>query len=67
MARTRSVFPAVICDLSPAHDGRRDPDDLIGKDCYDCTRKAMREVRKVDPDTGVESAPRTVKDRRRSV
>jgi len=56
MARTRSVFlglvilanvligcVTVVCD----------PDDpQLGKDCYECTRKATVEVRQVHPDTG---------------
>ena len=30
-----------------------DPDDpKLGKDCYECTRKATLETRQVDPDTG---------------
>jgi hypothetical protein len=30
-----------------------DPDDpKLGKDCYECTRKATLEAKQVDPDTG---------------
>jgi len=30
-----------------------DPDDpKLGKDCYECTRKATVEAKQVDPDTG---------------
>jgi hypothetical protein len=36
-----------------------DPDDpKFGKDCYECTRKATLEVRKVDQGTGSQTSTR---------
>jgi hypothetical protein len=56
MARTRSVFLGLVI-LANLLTGcvtiTCDPDDpKFGKDCYECTRKATLEARKVDPDKG---------------
>ena len=56
MARTRSRFLGLVI-LTTLLTGCAtfgcDPDDpRFGKDCYECTRKATIEVRKVDPATG---------------
>jgi uncharacterized protein YceK len=56
MACTRNVFLALVI-LATVLTGCAtvvcDPDDpQFGKDCYECTRKATRAARKVDPDTG---------------
>jgi hypothetical protein len=42
-----------------------DPDDpKLGKDCYECTRKATLEAKQVDPDTGRRiSIKKQIKDR----
>ena len=42
-----------------------DPDDpKFGKDCYECTRKATVEAKRVDPDTGRQlSIKEQIKDR----
>ena len=42
-----------------------DPDDpQFGKDCYECTRKATLEARKVDPDKGNQTSIKDqIKDR----
>jgi hypothetical protein len=56
MARTRSVFLGLVILgtlLTGCVTVACDPDDpQLGKDCYECTRKATREARKVDPDKG---------------
>lgn len=56
MARTRSVFFGLVIlanVLTGCVTVACDPDDSkFGKDCYECTRKATLEVRKVDPNTG---------------
>ena len=56
MARTRSVILGLVL-LATLLTGCVtvvcDPDDSrFGKDCYECTRKATLEARKVDRDTG---------------
>ena len=56
MARTLNVFIGLVIlgnVLTGCMTVACDPDDpQFGKDCYDCTRKATREVRQVKPDTG---------------
>ena len=56
MARTRSVFLglAILANLlTGCVTVACDPNDAkFGKDCYECTRKATVEVRKVAPNTG---------------
>ena len=56
MARTRSAFLGLVILgtlLTSCMTVACDPDDpQFGKDCYECTRKATLEVRRVDPDTG---------------
>jgi hypothetical protein len=56
MARTRLIyFGFVILTnfLTGCVTVACDPDDpKLGKDCYECTRKATVEARKVDPDKG---------------
>ena len=64
MARTRSVFLGLVIlanGLTGCMTVACDPDDpQLGKDCYECTRKATVEVRQVDPDKG---SRLSVKDR----
>ena len=54
MARLRTVFPGLVilaAWLTGCVTVTCDPDDpKLGKDCYECMRKATLEVRKVDPD-----------------
>jgi len=56
MARARSAFlgVAILANLlTSCVTVACDSDDpKFGKDCYECTRKATLEVRRVDPDTG---------------
>jgi hypothetical protein len=56
MVRTRNVFLGLVILatlLTGCATVACDPDDpKFGKDCYECTRKATLEARKVDPDTG---------------
>jgi len=56
MARTRKVFFVLVIlgnVLAGCVTVACDPDDpKMGKDCYECTRKATVEVRQVDPNTG---------------
>lgn len=56
MARTRKVFFGLVIlgnVLAGCVTVACDPDDpKMGKDCYECTRKATVEVRQVDPNTG---------------
>ena len=56
MARTpRMVLGLVILatGLTGCVTGACDPYDAkLGKDCYECTRKATVEAEQVDPDTG---------------
>jgi hypothetical protein len=56
MARIRSLFLGLVIlgnMLTGCMTVVCDPDDpQLGKDCYECTRKATLEVRQVDPDTG---------------
>ena len=56
MARTRSVFLGLVILgnlLTGCVTVACDPDHpKFGKDCYECTRQATLEARKVDPDTG---------------
>ena len=56
MARTRSMFLGLVILanlLTGCVTVVCDPDDpQYGKDCYECTRKATLEARKVDPDKG---------------
>ena len=56
MARTRSMFLGLVIlanFLTGCATVACDPDDpKFGKDCYECTRKATLETRKVDGDTG---------------
>jgi hypothetical protein len=55
MARTQSMFLGLVIlanVLTGCVTVACDPDDpQFGKDCYECTRKATLEVRRVDPDT----------------
>ena len=56
MARTRHVYFGLVIlanFLTGCATVACDPDDpKLGKDCYECTRKATVEARKADPDTG---------------
>jgi hypothetical protein len=68
MARTRSVFLGLVILgnlLTGCMTVACDPDDpKLGKDCYECTRKATLEVRQVDPDTDCRlSVKDRIKDR----
>jgi len=54
MARTRNVFFGLVMAgniLAGCVTVACDPDDpKYGKDCYECTRKATLDARKVEPD-----------------
>ena len=68
MARTRSVFFGLVILanlLTGCVTVACDPDDpQFGKDCYECTRKATLEARKVDPDKGNQTSIKDqIKDR----
>ena len=56
MARIRTVFPGLVILgylLTGCVTVACDPDDpKLGKDCYECTRKATLEVQPDDQDTG---------------
>ena len=56
MARIRNVFLGLVIlgyVLTGCVTAACDPDDpKLGKDCYECTRKATVEAKQVDPDTG---------------
>ncbi len=64
MVRTRSVFLGLVIVanfLTGCATVVCDPDDpKFGKDCYECTRKATVEARKLHSDTGERSS---IKDR----
>ena len=68
MARIRNVFLGLVIlgnVLTGCVTVACDPDDpKLGKDCYECTRKATVEARQVDPDTGRRlSIKEQIKDR----
>ena len=67
MGRTRSVILGLILGtwLTGCMTITCDPDDpKFGKDCYECTRKATVEAKRVDPDTGRQlSIKEQIKDR----
>ena len=68
MARIRNVFlgPVILWYvLTGCVTVACDPDDpKLGKDCYECTRKATVEAKQVDPDTGRRiSIKEQIKDR----
>ena len=68
MARIRNVFLGLVILgylLTGCVTVACDPDDpKLGKDCYECTRKATLEAKQVDPDTGRRiSIKEQIKDR----
>jgi len=68
MARIRNVFLGLVILgylLTGCVTVACDPDDpKLGKDCYECTRKATLEAKQVDPDTGRRiSIKKQIKDR----
>ena len=68
MARIRNVFFGLVILgylLTGCVTVACDPDDpKLGKDCYECTRKATVETRQVEADTGRRlSSKEQIKDR----